>query len=413
MCLRAVVAVMILVLLATAPASAAEDEAAEALSCAAARASGEPWQALEACQAELAERPDDVELMTIVAELEYDEGEPETAVALWRRIEQRQGWSLATARRLGTALWRAGQFDAAEATLRDAVARGGSPEAAADLVQLLLDLSRWDDATTAATAAITADPDLCQLYELRGLAAAGADDHAAAAADFARAVQHGCPPYRWATLGIVPEHLDAPPYRQLLDAKALTADLAAVDDHECELRLRLLEQVLTPAVAPAITDAVVGRTTLEVRYAGLGLLEQLGAKALPSWQRLLANDDFILRKLALRRIREQRDPVFAPLLEHHLEAGADTPGNLSLTRLALAELDLDAGDIAHATSLLDAIPVADTLYAIGRVDLADHAEADGDAAAALAYLEQALAADPAVHIAEGRLDKLRGATASQ
>lgn len=406
------IAVLMLGALAALPAFATDDEAEVTMSCSEARSAGEPWQALEACREALAASPDDLELMRVVAGLEFDEGEPEAAVELWQKIQATEGWQVTTARRLAAAQWRAGEFDAAEATLRDAITRTDAPEAATDLVRLLLDRSRWDDATAAATAAIAATPDDCRLYELRGLAAAGAGDHDAAATDFGRAVEHGCPPYRWATLGVVPEHLDAAPYHRLLDPNELVAGLDRVDDDECELRLRLLEQVLTPAVAPAITDVVVGRTTLEVRYAGLGLLARLGAQVLPSWQRLLADDDFILRKLALRRIRELDDPAFAPLLEAHLEAGTDTPGNLALTRLALAQLKLDEGDVAGGAALLDEIPTDDPLYAVGRVALADRVEADGDAAAALGYLEQALAADPAVHVAEGRLEKLRGAVAA-
>jgi len=375
-------------------------------SCSEARAAGDTWQALEACRAELAAQPDDVGLLREVARLEYEEGDADASAALWARLEKLDGWAVETALGRGAALWRAGRIEEAEAVLRDAVGRSGSTEASTALVELLLEHHRWDEAATVASEAIEDAPDSCRLYELRGLAAAGDGDDDTAAGDFARAVERGCPPYRWATLGVLPERVEAEPYRRLLDPEELTAGLMAVDDRECELRLRLLDLVLAPSAAPAITDVVVGRDRLELRYAGLGLLEELGPAAVESWRRLLSDDDFVLRKLALRRIREQREPVYRELLERHLERG-DTPGNMALTRLALGELLLDAGDRGRAGSLLDAIPADDPLYALGRISLADSAEAAGELAAALRYLEQARAADPEVHVQLGRIDKLR------
>jgi tetratricopeptide (TPR) repeat protein len=117
----------------------------------------------------------------------------------------------------------------------------------------------------------------------------------------------------------------------------------------------------------------------------------------------------------LRRIREIGDPVFVPLLETHLEAGKDTVGNLALTRLTLGELYLASGDVKGAGVLLSQIPTDDPLYAIGRIALADHAEASGDPATALSYLEEALATSSEVYVDRDRLDKLRrtvGETAS-
>ncbi len=167
---------------------------------------------------------------------------------------------------------------------------------------------------------------------------------------------------------------------------------------------------MRPVTGSAIADQVLGRHRLEIRYAGLGLLSRLGAAAMGEWPRLLVADDFILRKLTLRRIRENADPAFVPLLEQHLEKGEDTPGNLNLTRLTLGELLLGLGRVEDAGSLLAAIPAADPLYAVGRVALADHAEAAGEISAALDYLEQALAASPEVYVERDRLDKLRRAT---
>ncbi len=377
-------------------------------SCTEARAAGDPWQALEACRAELEARPDDVRLVREVARLEYEEGDADAAAALWARLEQLDGWTVETALGRGAALWRAGRVEEAEAVLRDVVERSGSTEASAELVELLLEHQRWDEAAAAASEAIEDAPGSCRLYELRGLAAAAGGDDDGAAGDFARAVERGCPPYRWATMGVLPERVAAEPYRRLLDPEELTDGLGEVDDAECELRLRLLDLVLVPSAAPAITDVVVGRDRLELRYAGLGLLEELGPAAVESWRQLLATDDFVLRKLALRRIREQRDPVYMELLERHLERG-DTPGNVALTRLALGELMLDAGEGRRGEALLDAIPADDPLYALGRISLADSAEAAGALAAALRYLEQAQAADPEVHVQLGRVDKLRSA----
>lgn len=376
--------------------------------CAEAQSAADPWQALETCRAELEMRPDDAALVRAVAALEYEEGDPDASAALWARLEELEGRSLETELGRGAALWRAGRVEEAEAVLRDAVERSGATEAAVDLVELLLEHQRWEDAAAAASEAIEGAPATCRLYELRGLAAAGEGDDEAAAADFARAAQRGCPPYRWATLGVLPERVDADPYRRLLDPAELTDGLGAVDDAECELRLRLLDLVLAPSAAPAITDVVAGRDRLELRYAGLGLLEELGPAAVESWRRLLADDDFVLRKLVLRRIREQRDPVYREVLERHLERG-DAPGNMALTRLALGELMLDVGERGRAEALLGAIPADDPLYALGRISLADSAEAAGELAAALRYLEQAQVADPEVHVQLGRVDKLRSA----
>ena len=64
-----------------------------------------------------------------------------------------------------------------------------------------------------------------------------------------------------------------------------------------------------------------------MRLTGLGLLATLGGRAAPSFTRLLASDDFILRKRVLREIREIHDPAFisGPRAARRARAAARRP----------------------------------------------------------------------------------------
>jgi hypothetical protein len=237
------------------------------------------------------------------------------------------------------------------------------------------------------------------------VAEAGLGQDAKAVELIGRAVAAGCPRYRWATRGVLASRFGTPPYRPLLKPTELVQGLGDLDDRECLQRLRLLQPVLTPEVAPALTDQVLKRRDSEVRLAGLGLLSQLGSRALGSFRRLLASDDFILRKRTLREIRELHDPAFLPLLEQHLKQ-EPLPLTRSLNALALGELLLDTDRAAEGEKLLLDIPGEDPLHAVARLVLAERAEKRGDLDAARRLVEEARASDPQIYVDPARSERL-------
>jgi hypothetical protein len=166
----------------------------------------------------------------------------------------------------------------------------------------------------------------------------------------------------------VPNHLDLPPYEALLVPEELVSGLDGLDDDECLRRFELLRSVMVPTVAPSVTDQVLSRTSREVQLAGLGLVAAAGSDSMTSWERLLASDDLMIRKQALRRIRQLDDPAFVPTLERHLE-WEPLAGNRNLTALALGELLLGGVDSKRGVALLEAIPEADPSYELARQSL--------------------------------------------
>jgi tetratricopeptide (TPR) repeat protein len=356
-------------------------------------AMGEQEYALVVCRDELGEGSEDVVAIRRLADLEFRYGEPERSAELWARVIELEGWSEEAASGRAMALWRAGHREEAEALMRDNVTRGGGQPAYSDLIAFLLSFNRWSEAAELAEKALVAYPDTCGYAELWGVAEAGAGNDAHAAELFGKAVAKGCPLYRWATL---------------LDPVKLASGLDELDDRECEQRLQLLRSVVTPGVAPQITDEVLHRDKLEIRFEGIGLLSELGSPVMDSWKRLLADDDFVLRKYALRRIRELHDPAFIPLLEEHLES-EPSRRNLDLTKLTLADLLLVRGDVSRAEALVREIPSRQPEFAVGLTALADAAESRGHIEQAVALFDEALAADPEVFVDRDRLAKLRAA----
>jgi len=249
----------------------------------------------------------------------------------------------------------------------------------------------------------------CEFVEDWGLAEAGRGRDERAVELFGKAVADGCPSFRWASRGVMPERVAEPAYRGLLRPEALVADLEKLDDRECLQRFDLLRMVVTPEVAPAVAEQVIGRSTAQVRFAGLGLLSDLGGSAVDSWAAILASDDFVLRKHALRRIRQLHNCAFEPVLSQHLEL-EELSGNRSLTLLALGELLLDGGEAGRGENLLRSIPEDDALFPVALLSLADRAEARGEYQAALALVDEVRSADPEFRIDPERVDRLRTLT---
>lgn len=367
---------------------------------------GEPNDALIVCREEFEEAAQDPAAIRRLAELEFKFGDPGRSVELWSSLIDLEGWTQDAASGQAMALWRAGEKEEAEKVFRKNLERGESQPAYTDLISFLLAFSRWPEAAEVAAAAMTAYPETCGYAELGGVAKAGQDDNEGAAELFAKAIENGCPPYRWTTLGPVPQHLDNPAYHRLIKPAGLVEGIREVSDRECEQRFQLLALVVTADVAQQITNEVLLRDKLEVRFEGIGLLSQLGSSVLASWQKLLADDDFVLRKYTLRRIRELRDPAFIPLVEEHL-GKEKSKSNLALTRLTLAELLLVQGDAVRAEALVREIPNDDSRFAVGLTSLANSAEERGDIGAALRFFDEALAADSEVYVDRERLAKLR------
>ncbi len=317
--------------------------------------------ALGACREALSVSPDDPEIGRLAAELEFQFGDPATSAEIWAELIERDGWRPELARGQAMALWRAGDTESAEPILKDIVDRVPSAGASLDLVNFLLAMDRNFEAATSASAAAGLYPALCKIEEAWGQALAAMGDDGEAATHFSRAVQKGCAPYGWTRLGPVPTRLDRTPYQALLVPAELVSGLDDLDDDQCLRRFELLAPVMSPAAAPAVTEQVMTRSSQEIQLAGLGLLTVVGAEGMASWERTLASDDLVIRKQALRRIRQLDDPAFIPLLEHHLESEA-LPGNRNLTALTLGELLLEGSDTERGRALLETIPEDDPSY---------------------------------------------------
>jgi hypothetical protein len=383
-----------------------QPQAEETRSCAELIAAGEDLAALSACREEREYDPDSPELMRRLARLEFEVGDPYRSARLWQEIIDREGWSYEAEHARALATWRAGAPLEAETIMRQTLERSPTADSHRDLIDYLLDFSRCAEAAELAARAAEGFPSDCWFLESWGVAEACQEHDAKAAEVLAKAVAAGCPRYRWTRRGLLPSRLVRAEYRPLLQPHELVEGLRQLDDVDCQARFELLTHVMTPEVVPQVTDEVLERTRASLRFTGLGLLSQVGGRALPAWKRLLASDDFILRKHTLRRIREMDDPTFIPLVEKHLEQES-LPKNRNLTRFVLGDLLLTAGESARGQALLEEIPDDDLLYPVARLQLSERAEERGDHALALQLIDQARAASPSIYVDPQRVQRLR------
>jgi len=382
------------------------------VTCAHVMGMGLAERALPLCREELNRDPESVELMRLVALAELEAGNLERAAELWQQLIEREGWQHAYAHGWAAALWRMGAMDRAEAVLRENVERTGSTLAHQSLIRFLLSAKRWGDALEAAEKASQAFPGECGFVEAQGVAEAEAGRHERAAELLAAATDKGCTADRWANYEVFAPRLLTGTYRKLLRAEDLAQGLADLDDFDCRQRMRLLQMVMSPDVAPTVTQVLLARSDIDLRLAGLALLHEVGARAMTSWERLLAEGDEDLRTLTLQRIRALRDPAFVPPLETHL-AREGSREVKSLTTLALGEALITADAPERASAILESIAESEPTYAEGRLALAAAAEQRGDPAAALRLLEQASAVDPELRIDPRRIERLRAAAGSR
>lgn len=362
--------------------------------------------AVAACRDALSAQPGNVELQETLAAVEHRHGDPEHALTLWQSLLESKGWLAERARGEAMALWRTGRTAQAEAALRELVRRDPSVAAREDLIRFLLSFDRAEEAASEAESAAVVFPDRCEIQELWGEALSARADHAGAASHFSLAVELGCPPFRWTAMGTVPQNLDGPAYLALLRPNELVAGLQDLEESQVLRRFELLRHVMVSEAAPAVADQILGRRSPEIRLAGLGLLAAVGGTALDSWTRVLAADDLMLRKNALRRIGELRDPTFLSLLEAQL-AREPLPGNRNLAALALGELLIDGIDTSRGRTLLEAIPEKDSSFPAARLGLSELAEQDGRYLEAVELLDEARAAGPGVWIDPEREMRLR------
>ena len=321
-------------------------------------AAGGGLDALDACREAFALSPDDPQIGRRAAELEFQYGDSGVSAEIWGDLIEREGWQPQLVRGRAMALWRAGDPGSAEPMLREIVDRSPSEGAYLDLLKFLLAMDHNAEAVSAASKAAGVYPTLCEIEELWGQALAALGDDDEAATHFYRGVLKGCAPYHWTRLGPVPTRLDRPVYTAMLVPDELVSGLDDLDDEQCLRRFELLAPVMSAAVAPAVTDQLIARSSRDVQLAGLGLLTVVGAEAMASWERVLASDDLVVRKQALRRLLQLDDPAFIPLLEHHLDR-EPLPGNRNLTALALGELLLEGPDPERGRALLESIPKDD------------------------------------------------------
>ncbi len=321
--------------------------------------------ALSLCRAALVRGMEEPRVMAAAARAELSAGDPARAVEIFRGLEKEHGWRWEWALGLARALWRDGRPDEAEEVLEDAVKQDPSPASYGELVAFLLSYSRWPEAAKLARDAVERFPGDCTLHEDLGVAEAGMEHDPEAAREIGEAIRLGCPPLRWTRRGMIPDRIERPEYRHLLDPGVLSGDLAALPEGDALSRLRLLGLVLGPAQAPALAKAAIESGSAPVKLMALHLLLRLGDVAAPQWRKILATGDIMLRKYALRMLSREASTGLLPVLEEHL-GSEPAPHNLSLTKVAVARLLLEKGKSGRAVEMLREIPEDDPSFPLAR-----------------------------------------------
>lgn len=329
-----------------------------AVDCLVASARGEMESALPLCREAVKQGAEDVRILEALAESEYHVGDPARAAELYRRLETEHGWRWTWALGLARSYWRDGSPGDAEGVLRDAVQRDPSVAPRRELVAFLLGYSRWAEAATEARAALKLFPGECSLHEDLGVAEAGLQRDGEAARQIGMALSLGCSPLRWTRRGEIPTRIHRPEYRKLLDPRVLSKDLVHLDEGDALARLKLLGLVLRPDEGPVLARTALESSSAPVKLACLHLLVRLGGSVADQWRLVLGSEDLMLRKHALRMLAREADPGLLPVLEEHLDVER-APHNLSLTRVAVARLLIDAGQGDRALTLLQEIPADD------------------------------------------------------
>lgn len=333
----------------------------------------------------------DRSLLAAAARAEFEAGDAGRAATILEGLLARE-WDVETARDRAMALWRAGRLPEAETALGGILQRRESLRARGDLHRLLLSLDRYEEAARTAREAARRYPASCEPGEWTGAADAALGRHREAAAAFSTAVSKGCPPFRWAGLTVVPREIGRAEYRALLDGRRLLAGIGALPEPEVLERLKLLSLVFRPAFAREVAALVERRAEHSIRLAAVGLLGLAGSEAKEAFQALLTSESFVVRKLALRQIRELGLPAFRPLLEAHLTS-EETPGNRALTAVALASL-LGDSEADRRVVLLQSVPEEDELRPLALRQLAEIRARRGDAPGAAALRAEADAWTP-------------------
>jgi len=329
--------------------------------CVLAWAQGNVTTALNACRLAVEAGNREPRVLETLAKAELEVGDPSRAEKAYRRLIETEGWQWDLADGLAQSLWRQERMPEAEKVLREAVQRDPSLGPWHELVAFLLYFSRWKDADATAREALKQFPDDCLLHEDLGVAEAGLNQDSAAAREIAVALEDGCPPLRWTRRGVIPDRIQRPEYRKLLDPEQIAEGLASLPEGDALHRLRLLELVSTPSVAPELEDAVLKAHSAPVKLAAMHLLMSFGDRAAPQWREILASPDLMLRKHALRMLAREATPGLLPVLEEHLRE-EPAPHNLSLTRIAVARLLLGSGQAGKARELLHMVPKDDPSY---------------------------------------------------
>ena len=362
-------------------------------------------EAVEPCRAAVEAAPGNLDLLETAARVEFEADNGAESAALWSRVLE-QGWTLDASRNYAMALWRGGDPETAGKIFRENFAKAPSPETLIDLMHYLLSFERYSELIELADENVQRFPKTCEIDELRGAAEALEGRHGEAAAAYTRAIEKGCPPWRWTAMGTGAAALDNPAYRPLLDPKKIVEGLSGLDDDECLFRLTLLERTMSKEAVPAVLDAALHRTKARIRLAALGLLARIGSSIPDAWETLLSSDDFILRKYTLRRIVALEDPAFIPLLEAQRERET-TRGNRSIIALGLGGLFLNQDKTAEAVKELESIPEEDPLFVKARLELADIAHDAGDLETELKHLERARDAAPDTFLETDRIEQVR------
>jgi tetratricopeptide (TPR) repeat protein len=372
---------------------------------------GEPESALPYCRTAY-DMGHALEAARLLAGCEFSAGDASRAVTLWQHVLDQEGWSLEASDGKANALWRAGQVKDAEDLFLANYQRAPGLRTISELIRFYMGFSRWGEADAWGDEAAKSFPDDCQILNMRSATKAALGNTQAAVGLIKRIKALPCPPYAWASLPGISDRLGLPAYKALLDPEEIARSLRPNDTEDAIQKLTLLRFVPAPAIGAMVARTAVENRDFEVRSLALAVLQALGTSALEPWTTVLTNDDFVLRKYAIRRQMSMKDPAFLPLLQKAY-ACEKMPGNRAILQLLIGQFMVSGKNPEEGESLLRAVPETDPMFPLAALQLSLICEARKDYGQALQWVQRALVRDPELSVDPARVQRLKQMAGSQ
>lgn len=325
--------------------------------------------ALKTCRDAYNINNNSIELIRILAELEYSAGDPFKSAKLWDLLISKEGYKYEYSLAKANALLNAGDVMEAEEIFKYNIEKENNFDSYKRLIDFYISFQNFSEAIKLSRKAQIIFPDKCELIELEGISNIGLDKDKEAIFLIKKAISKGCPSFRWADRYLNTDKLEKEIYKELLNPYEILENFENLNLEEIVFRLKLLNYVMIPEVADKVSDIILENKNFLVKNYGLYLLTLLDEKAISSWEKILNSDDFLTRKYALRKIREIGNPFFIPLLEKNIEK-EKMIHNKNLTYLTLGELYLKKEELEKSKKYLKMIPSRDFIYPLALYDLA-------------------------------------------